>query len=618
MPGLLGAVSIAAPLDAGFIGAMRGSLARQRRYSPVIESEYEDAHAFIAMTWHDGSSGVAAADGHAVAVFGEVAEPDLVARSKAKPGTPALPYALAERTRDNGVRALYDLEGTYAIVHWDASARVFSVLTDRTCGMNFYYWDRDDSVVFASHLELLVRLPAFDTRLSEAGVADLMAVGSCLSTRTLFASVRRAPYARCLTWETGSRGEYRYWQPYFAPDKPGRSLADYTAQLYEALADTVRTWRGHDIVLPLSAGFDSRILAGVAAKELDRTRLRAFTLGSRESYDGAYAPLIAKRIGIAHRRIDIPETFFADYSVEGARRIDGSAVGHTCWRMAADDFLRERPGELLVNGVCAEPFHGNKHAARINALATEDDALRYYYNATHYWRITGDDELAKLYRPEMYANVAGLALETLLQRYREAPAATRISKIDYVAWTEMWPRRYQRMNMDYNLALTRVAHPFRHKRFLDLMRTLPWEMRDNSAIFVNLLATYLPEAASVPLSRGGMPISGTAWTNAYYRSMGWLQFKAIPAATFGRVKWRNRGTYVHYAHWLQTSCRAYVEKTLSEGDYLSDYFDMDYLRAMCADVLEGRSNDYGKVYNLVSFVLFRKYFCDRRGNFGDD
>lgn len=108
------------------------------------------------------------------------------------------------------------------------------------------------------------------------------------------------------------------------------------------------------------------------------------------------------------------------------------------------------------------------------------------------------------------------------------------------------------------------------------------------------------------MASNAKPLAAGPLTNAYYSAVGFGRYRALPAVTFGRAGGRNRGAYVHYLKWLREHNAEYVRQVLSQREYYDDVLNPERVDAMCDEVLSGWSGDYGKIYNLVTFVLFRK------------
>lgn len=601
MPGVIAVVSWNGPLK-DEVRAAAQSVHREAAASPGGAAEaYESDAVFIGAARFDGA-GLVVLDGKVTAIHGEIVEPGLTVGLSGAEGL----RRIAQRAAESGAEGLRGLNGHYAAIHWDEAAGTLHAVADRLAGMSLYLWERPGYAVLTSRLSALTAFPEFTGPVDRQGAADLMTLGCCIAGRTLLTGVETLPWAMHIEWRDGVGRRTRYWDLHFENAGPAKSVDAYADDLAELVRAQIRLRAGLRIVLPLSGGYDSRILAAACAEVMPSEDLAAYTLGDRFSHDGRYAPAIAKALGIAHETMPIPEVYFRDFGDQGAERVDGMVIGHTCWRMAADGFLQRHRDWVVLNGWAGDQFRLSPLVAPMAERSGLTDQFDFFYDKSTAWRIMNEAELARLFRPEVYADIAGAARETLAKAYREAPADNPAQRLDFVQWTLVSPRRYQRMNRDYTEAYCRVHQPFREKAIAEFLRTLPPEVRTNGAIMSRMVARHWPRVARIPSSHGGLPIAASWSARQIHRTIGWWRYKALPRVTAGRVRYPNPGTYVHYLDWLRGANRGFVEAILADEAYLEDLFDMDYVRRMTADVLDGRSPDYGKVYNLASFALYRK------------
>lgn len=601
MPGVISVVSWNGPLR-GEVRAAAQSVHRGFSASPACTSGvYESDAAYIGAADFDGA-GIFALDGNVTAIHGQIVEPGLTVGFSGREGL----RRIAQRAADGGAESLRGMNGHYAAIHWDEAAGTLHAIADRLSGVNLYIWERPGYVVLTSRLSSLTAFPDFTRVVDRLGAADLMTLGCCIAGRTILAGVETLPWATHIAWRGGVQRRARYWDVHFENPGPSKSVDAYADDLAELVRAQIQLRSGLRIVLPLSGGYDSRILAAACAEVMPSEALSSYTLGDRFSHDGRYAPAIARALGIAHETIPIPASYYSEYGDDGAERVDGMVIGHTCWRMAADAFLEGHRGSVVMNGWAGDQFRVSPLVARMNERPDVAKQFDLYYDASTAWRIMNEPELARLFRPEVYSDIAGVARETLASAYREAPADNPAQRLDFVQWTLVSPRRYQRMNRDYTEPYCRVHQPFRENAIAEFLRTLPPEVRTEGAIMSRMMARHWPRVARIPSSHRGLPIAAPWAARQVHRAAGWWRYKALPRVTAGKVRYPNPGTYVHYLDWLRGANRRSIESIFADEAYLEDLFDMDYVRRMAAEVLDGHSNDYGKVYNLASFALYRK------------
>lgn len=608
MPCIVAAVSWDGQLSDEIRAAVRTIYRLRQRPVGCSATEYESAAALICCATFDDTSGVHAIGDKVTAVFGEVVQPGLTVSVPDGAG----PRLIARAAAEQGAKALRGLNGHYVALHWDEASQTLHALTDRLAGINLFVWDGPGYTVLASRLADLAAFPGFSADLDVQGVSDLMTLGCCVAGRTLLAGVERLEWASHVTWTRGTRRDQRYWDLHFDGPEQTKPLEHYADDLADLIREQVQLRSGHDLILPLSSGYDSRILAAACREVMEPEQLTSYTLGDRHAYDGLYAPEIARTLGIPHELIPIPPTFFTDFASAAVQRIDGMVIGHTCWRLAADPFLEKHRGRIVMNGWAGDQFQGSRLIEPMKQAPGLEHQFDVFYKNSPAWRVMNEDELARLFQPEVYSDTKGVARQTLCDAYVNAPADNPLQRLDFVNWTLTSPRRYQRMNRDYAETLCNTHQPFRENAIAQYLRTLPPATRYAGGIFKTMVERHWPHVARIPSSHGGVPIAAPWSTHQLHRAKGWFRYKAVPTVTLGRLRFPNPGTYVHYLDWLRGANRPFVEALLANSEYIEDIFDMNYVRTMVDDVMEGRSNDYGKIYNLASLILFRKQLGRRR------
>ncbi len=195
------------------------------------------------------------------------------------------------------------------------------------------------------------------------------------------------------------RARYRVYQPWRVHDRPvavlQRELGEVLRAVFEKLA---RDLAGRPVLVPLSAGLDSRLVAA-GLKIAGHRDVRCFAYGRPGNFEAAASARIAERLGFRwHFVPTTPETqrrFFA-----GAAARDFNAFADTLaaipfhqdydalQRLAASGFAPK--DSVIVNGQSGDFISGNHVPKALWAPAADaDDAAR--------WRRILDAIVAKHY-----------------------------------------------------------------------------------------------------------------------------------------------------------------------------------------------------------------------------
>src|SRR5205823_3692065 len=210
-----------------------------------------------------------------------------------------------------GRKVFVRARGMWAAAFWEPDVQRLTLARDPLGKKPLVYFETSHGIAFASSVSALLALlgdsPAIDRQTIECYLGNL-AVPYEHST---FVGVRKVPPGCFMVWRAGmAPQETRYWS---APCVARQSVSPLEAsrEVERLLRVAVRRRLEADVPLGvfLSAGYDSGIVAALAAEESGRSLLAvtAGTTGSKHDERGAAAQL-ARRYGLQHRCLEIPST----------------------------------------------------------------------------------------------------------------------------------------------------------------------------------------------------------------------------------------------------------------------------------------------------------------------
>lgn len=200
-----------------------------------------------------------------------------------------------------------------------------------------------EGVAFATRIDPLVPLGGLLSPDPQAW-AEIVAGGMVMSDRTPFAEIRRLAGGQALVGgERGFRWE-RSLEPY-----PAVSLrrGDETAasDLLDSMAAAVERVRAPRFTIPLSGGWDSRLLAALATAS-DRPR-RTITASEQfgRAEEAEWAAQVAERLGLENRQLPLPADAWHAFH-ESAERQD-FLTSKNDWLLPVAQSLTEFDGTVL-------------------------------------------------------------------------------------------------------------------------------------------------------------------------------------------------------------------------------------------------------------------------------
>lgn len=466
-------------------------------------------------------------------------------------GIPAAVHLAQLIQQAAGAKALADLlrtlDGHFACVV--ASPNRFIAAVDRIRSSSLLYSLNGERLVVDSQAPRLCRHLSLDPKdLDPEGALPLAMSGYTLGNTTLYRSLKQLRAGEFLLWERDEEApclkRYYLYQPWQAheedPDLLGKRFTDATFGIFEKLVSSAA---GRTILVPLSAGLDSRLIVSALA-ELGCRNVQCFAYGQPGNYEASVSKLIAKRLGYPWFFLPVSHWDMARHyrSEEHAAYLafaDSCAAVPVEHEYAPVKLLLERgystEDVILVNGQSGDYLSGSHIPQSYwtpeagGSVSARKEALFAAAVSKHYslW--------GALKTPENLERLASLFWTDLA----EAGEFGRDPEVDYAFFEfSEWQNRqskyvvsgqrvYEFFGFDWRL-------PLWHKDFLDFWETVPLSGKTDRKLFRTTLykLNWRGVWRDVPVRR--------------YVSPRWLR-ALRPLAKFG-VGWLGRTTWHRFEH----------------------------------------------------------------------
>lgn len=192
--------------------------------------------------------------------------------------------------------------GRFVQVLWQADAERVVAFTDHFATLPLYALVRDDTLLLATDLRLVLASGASLREVDLQAVYHYLNFGCIPAPSTICTDIRRIEPGTRLLWENRVLRSERYFVPRYAQDLGGSDDA-LASELRERIAASVHTYRpeGGAWGCFLSGGTDSSSIVTLLARERPDERVRTFSIGFAEpGYDELdFARLAAETCGAA-------------------------------------------------------------------------------------------------------------------------------------------------------------------------------------------------------------------------------------------------------------------------------------------------------------------------------
>ncbi|MER6002318.1 asparagine synthetase B family protein [Nonomuraea angiospora] len=219
--------------------------------------------------------------------------------------------------------------------------------------VDVYYVRLGDAVYFSSQIQPLLSLVPVE--IDWSAWASILQVTFPLGEATPYAGVKRLPGSSALVWRHSRLATERRLPRWLRSEPYERWISP--REIVELLDEVYQDYDGRKLLVPVSGGYDSRLLAGVAkARGMD---VESWTTSPDDGTDTdiAFARSITRELGIPHRVITQDAADYPDDVVEVARRLEYLTPHHAWYAPFAKEV--HKAGRILVDGLAGGPLLKN-------------------------------------------------------------------------------------------------------------------------------------------------------------------------------------------------------------------------------------------------------------------
>ncbi len=504
--------------------------------------------------------------------------------------------------------------GIFALAHHDARRRRVVVESDRFGALPVYYRELGAGAwAVATELKFLA-VPGQE-RVDDEGFAQLMGMGHLPGTRTLLAGVRRLPAHHRLILDTrGCRVELLP-----EPGTPRNRRVDAAAlEEFDALvqrslgrfASATDRW-----TVSLSAGLDSRLVAGAAARL--SPELRGFVVGE----PGVSEVRVTQRLA---DHLDIP---LHVHTIDGRRLPDwfAAAVWHTEGRTLPNhmhyvgaNLMGDLPGKVILHGLIGEGIIGG-YGDDPSLLDASPEHLREACRNEAYeilfWPGTVVQRLFNPERREAIRGARGAWAEEIMEQMDFRGTYGEFVEIKF---------RMRAVSLTVPNLLSQilpwqdVASPFLDKDIFAFANTFDAHDLVGRALQIRWAETHMPHLTEIPRLkdgvlipvRGGIPDAYDKGVRRINRHAKWKYWAC--RASKGRINLPHRGSFPFYGQWFRRwpHVRQYVEDiVLSEQCLDRGLWQREGLVELVRSLREGR-NTWSALGTVLLAEVFLRQFVD--------
>lgn len=398
----------------------------------------------------------------------------------------AYAFAWGERRPQSAEDEWITVAETYETPGLIGDGRKVTLHTGALGLVDVYYVRLGEAIYFSSLIQPLLSL--VPVAIDWSAWASILQVTFPLGEATPYAEVKRLPGASALTFEHDRLATERRlprWlrtEPYEKWISPG--------EIVELLHEVYGDYDGRKLLVPVSGGYDSRLLAGVAmARGFD---VESWTTSPDDGTDTdiAFARSITRELGIPHRVITQDAAAYPADAMEVARRLE-YLTPHHAWYLP---FAKEvhGAGRILVDGLAGGPLLKN--------FMVSGAALEATSQAERSAAVLGSLSLGRPTQPFLSKAAAQWVEETVREQFQAATSMLHGHRAELplsVLHTRT-VRGIARSAVNLVGPESSFAAPFIHPDFFDAALSVGVARKDKGRFYREVLHAANPRVAALP------------------------------------------------------------------------------------------------------------------------
>ncbi|MDB2464700.1 asparagine synthase-related protein [Amylibacter sp.] len=415
---------------------------------------------------------------------------------------------------------LKNISGHYLIVQQRKNGSIL-IATDPMSSIPLYIYKDNGLICMSTRLDWLITHVKREWNISWEQIFSFVLNSGYAGRRVFIDDIYLAEYGSIYSFSNA--GEFvsdQFWSPPFS-SKSKFNNEDYKA-VADVLEDVVRTVMNkyNKIVIPLTAGVDSRLVLAAALK-IDRSKVETLTHGFTDSNhpDVKVAIQLAKAASVPHKYLDsnnlILDTLAKSERDEFIHKTTGGQTRHNfIYDLMMYDCFDEMGYDLELKGLAGGLFKAKWHSGVLKSKITEKDTKKYR---------------------KLFGGKAKQALFNLDEKFMNICQEDCPNQIDdklFPEWLSFAVRFSNRIAPRTFFQINRFNsfNPFYDRKFLDSYLNISFKNRENAMVHLKMIEYLSPELLTVPylfLNKYYMFVNGRPMliNNTELATMGYKNYK---------------------------------------------------------------------------------------------
>ena len=231
---------------------------------------------------------------------------------------------------EEGDQFFEKLNGLFSGLLIDKRQKKAVLFNDRYGIERIYYYEAEGNFYFASEAKALIRILPVLRSFDEEGVAQFLALGCTLNSRTLFRGIQLLPSASAWSFEGGRCSKRKYFAPQKWEAQSALSVESYESEFQETFRRVLPRYAEAEakIGVSLTGGLDTRMIMACLPSTNRCYPCYTFAGENGLTLDARLAAKIAASLGLKHHVFRIGPDFLRHFDTHFDRTVyvtDGCA-----------------------------------------------------------------------------------------------------------------------------------------------------------------------------------------------------------------------------------------------------------------------------------------------------
>ena len=462
------------------------------------------------------------------------------------------------------------------------TATCLSAIVDRKRSMPLFYYRSGSNWIVTDKIK-----HSADKKFNKTAVKEFLITGFTANEKTLYDDVYQIEAgSRIKILPDGKVITNEYYQFYHHPQE--KSIDDFSTELkgiFEAVfADLVKRLENKTPILPLSGGYDSRIIA-LMLKEYGITNMQSFTYGKRENKEAMVSKDIANRLGIQWDFIEYKKEDWHKWyhSAEWKQYVDfavnGSSMAHLQDWPAVREIVSKQDKDFVFIPGHSGDFVAGSHLAyeiTVDRQFSDDDVVQFILQKHHkLWEVSNGLHTSA---PDVLSEIKRSFTDLHFQTNEQASAL-----FEYWDWKERQAKFIINSVRVYEFYQKGWEIPLWDDRMMEFFKTVPVELRFKKYLYDYTLHQMYPDFFPEPAKPAGKVASLKEKYGPFYKIMKKVYNKKKLYQQYYTEPMEWYGIYKSYPEYLKALSFKHNGLKYYQPYNINSFLAKDYIQSLKGD-----------------------------------